>query len=409
MKRKKDFSGNRRLIVSNEQGDSQKVVLKFLCLSAMIWVTGRSVQPYVGAFMHSLIHKALLVFLFVALLLVIPTTALANGPVPPRNPFQAPPTPTPAVLPFVETPTPSVAPSDALSSAQPERDDPGPEDTAVFLPFIGSSLFSSSHVADDENHADDPLTEAFTYTVQKGDTLSDLAIEFGRDLRTMSCVRDIDGAAIVQLQVGREIIIPALSDLCHRVKKGETLDKIAAWYGVDKESLLATPQNDLASEADLRVGQYLLISEARSRYRDPAEENVPRVEKSSWRYGDGEFIWPIERQLTWISQSFRHGKHMATDMAARSGTKVRASDTGKVIKVGWSDNGYGYRIVIDHGIDYVTIYAHLSEYYVEEGDIVTKGEVIGAVGSTGNSTGPHLHFEIRDYGYLVDPLMLLPK
>jgi len=348
--------------------------------------------------MFPLTPQRLLVFVFVALLLAIPTTAWASGPVPPRNPFQAPPTPTPAALPPVQIPTPPVA--------QPQRDDPGPEDTALFLPFIGASLLSSSHVA---SHADDPRTTAFAYTVQEGDTLSDLAIEFGRDLRTMSCVRDTDGAPIKQLQAGVNITVPALSDLCHQVKLGETLDKIAAWYGVGKDSLLAAPQNDLTSEADLRVGQHLLIPDARSRYRDPAEENISRPEKSGWRFGDGEFIWPIERRLTWISQGFRHGKHMAVDMAAKGGTKVRASDTGKVIKAGWSDNGYGYRIVIDHGIDYVTIYAHLSEYYVEEGDIVTKGEVVGAVGSTGNSTGPHLHFEIRDYGYLIDPLLVLPK
>ncbi|HEY53042.1 MAG TPA: LysM peptidoglycan-binding domain-containing M23 family metallopeptidase [Caldilineae bacterium] len=289
---------------------------------------------------------------------------------------------------------------------QPQRDDPGPEGTTVFLPFIGSRLFSAAH---DVSQTDDPKTAAFAYIVQEGDALSDLAIEFGRDLRTMSCVHNSDGVPVKQLQAGDEIIIPALSDLCHRVKRGETLDKIAAWYGVDKASLLSVPQNKLTSEADLQVGRYLLIPDARSRYRDPAEENLPRPQKEGWRYGDGEFIWPIERQLTWVSQGFRHGKHMAIDLATRGGTQVRAADTGAVIKAGWSDNGYGYRIVIDHGIDYVTVYAHLSEYYVEEGDIVTKGEVIGAVGSTGNSTGPHLHFEIRDYGYLIDPLLVLPR
>ena len=100
---------------------------------------------------------------------------------------------------------------------------------------------------------------------------------------------------------------------------------------------------------------------------------------------------------------------MAVDLAAPRGTPVYAADTGRVVKAGWSEIGYGYRIIIDHGIDYVTLYAHLSEYYVQPGDIVQKGEIIGRVGSTGNSTGPHLHFEIRDYGYLIDPLLVLPK
>ncbi len=364
----------------------------------MIWWTGRSVQSYVGVLVFSLFSQRLLVFVIAAFLLVLPTTAWASGPVPPRNPFQPPPTPTPAALSPVEIPMSVIS--------QPQRDDPGPGDTTIFLPFIGSLLFSSTH---SDNHAGDPQIADFAYVVQEGDTLSDLAIEFGRDLRTMSCVRDIDGAPIKQLHTDENITIPALSDLCHHVKQGDTLDKIAAWYGVDKQSLLAVPQNNLVSEIDLRVGQHLLIPDARSRYRDPVEEELPRPQKEGWRFGDGEFIWPIERRLVWVSQGFRHGKHMAIDLAAQDGTKVRAADTGTVIKVGWSDNGYGYRIVVDHGIDYVTIYAHLSEYYVEEGDIVTKGEIIGAVGSTGNSTGPHLHFEIRDYGYLIDPLLVLPR
>ena len=398
---KRRFGVQNRVLVRYSLEDSQKEVLKFWRLSDMIWGTGRSVQPYVGALMSPLLPQRLFVFVILAFLLALPTTAWASGPVPPRNPFQAPSTPTPATLPLAETPTPSIS--------QPQRDDPGTGDTTLFLPFIGSLLFSSAHNGNEASHADDPQITTFVYTVQEGDTLSDLAIEFGRDLRTMSCVRNIDGNPVKQLQAGDAITIPALSDLCHQVKHGETLDKISAWYGVDKQSLLAEPQNNLASETDMWVGQHLLIPDARSRYRDPAEENLPRPQKEGWRFGDGEFIWPIERQLTWVSQRFRHGKHMAIDLATRGGTQVRAADTGKVIKVGWSDNGYGYRIVVDHGIDYVTIYAHLSEYYVEEGDIVTKGEVIGAVGSTGNSTGPHLHFEIRDYGYLIDPLLVLPN
>ena len=262
----------------------------------------------------------------------------------------------------------------------------------------------------DSEPASNPLTEQFVYEVQAGDALSDLAIEFGRDLRTMSCARNEDGSPIRSLRPGQRILIPALSDLCHRVKRGEDLQKIAAWYGVSVESLRNAPQNQLLTSSDrIRAGQYLLIPNARTRYRDPAEANVPRQPSDNWRFGTGKFIWPVDRDKAWVSQAFRHGKHMAIDIATRAGSKVYAADTGVVIKAGWSDVGYGYRVVIDHGIDYVTLYAHLSEYYVKPGDVVKQGDVIGAVGSTGNSTGPHVHFEIRDYGYLVDPLLLLPR
>ena len=124
-----------------------------------------------------------------------------------------------------------------------------------------------------------------------------------------------------------------------------------------------------------------------------------------WPYGDGKFIWPV---TGWISQG-AHPGHVALDIAAPSGAPVKAVDRGKVIMAGWNPTGYGFRVVIDHGIDYVTLYAHLSDIYVKAGDVVGKGQVIGASGANGNITGPHLHFEIRDFGRLTDPLPLLPK
>jgi murein DD-endopeptidase MepM/ murein hydrolase activator NlpD len=122
-----------------------------------------------------------------------------------------------------------------------------------------------------------------------------------------------------------------------------------------------------------------------------------------WPYGSGNFTWPV---YGWISQGYRED-HRAIDIAAPAGTFVTASDRGVIIRAGWNDQGYGNFIVIDHKIDYLTLYAHLSEIFVKVGDIVGQGQVIGAVGSTGNSTGPHLHFEIRDFGQRINPLDLL--
>jgi hypothetical protein len=80
---------------------------------------------------------------------------------------------------------------------------------------------------------------------------------------------------------------------------------------------------------------------------------------------------------------------------------------GVVIRAGWNNQGYGNFVVIDHNIDYITLYAHLHQIYVEEGQVVAQGDLLGTVGSTGNSTGPHLHFEIRDFGRRTNPLELL--
>ncbi|NOX60997.1 MAG: peptidoglycan DD-metalloendopeptidase family protein [Chloroflexi bacterium] len=353
-----------------------------------------------------MLHRVALAFIAALLLALVSSEAIfaAGPPLPPKSPFAAPPTPTLASL-----PTPSPTPTPASFALQKPFEIPEPGGgQRLFLPWIGAyALFGSSERGlEGESN---PRVERFVYEVKAGDALNDLAIEFGRDQRTMRCARNEDGTPIRSLRPGQRIVIPALSDLCHRVKAGEDLSKIAAWYGVTVESLRAAPQNRLQKSGKVRPGQYLLIPNARSRYRDPLEARITRRAVDHWRYGSGAFIWPLERDKAWVTQGFRHGKHMAIDIAAPKGTKVYAADTGVVIKAGWSEIGYGYRIVIDHGIDYVTLYAHLSEYYVKPGDVVRQGDVIGAVGSTGNSTGPHLHFEIRDYGYLVDPLMLLEK
>lgn len=374
--------------------------------------------------------------LTIGLFLPVARLEAAGPPLPPPGFFQAPPTPTPVPLPTF-TPTP------ASATLIPVKNEPAalaatvvvPAATAVpaaattavtatmvpvaapaaalpqrlYFPRLAHSVGAHDvgmKAAPSHGDSDDPLANGFVYVVKAGDTLDGLALEFGRDAKTMLCVRRPDGSAISTLAPGDSILIPALTDLCHQVKEGETLAAIATWYGVSGESLMAPNQ---LNGAALVAGQTLLIPNALTRYRNPAEINAPRQPSNNWRYGDGHFIWPIARDKVWVSQGFRNGKHMAVDLATTAGTLVRAADTGVVVKAGWTDNGYGYRIILDHGIDYITLYAHLSEYYVKEGDVVKKGDVIGMVGTTGNSTGPHLHFELRDFGYLVDPLLVLPK
>jgi murein DD-endopeptidase MepM/ murein hydrolase activator NlpD len=122
-----------------------------------------------------------------------------------------------------------------------------------------------------------------------------------------------------------------------------------------------------------------------------------------WPYGSGNFMWPV---FGWMSQGYRED-HRAIDIAASPGTFVTAADRGVVMRSGWNDQGYGMFVVIDHNIDYITLYAHLTEVLVKEGDIVSQGQIIGTIGSTGNSTGPHLHFEIRDFGRRANPLDFL--
>ncbi len=255
------------------------------------------------------------------------------------------------------------------------------------------------------------------YVVQPGDTLASIAIEFGRDLTDMACATRSASEDPSAIQPGQVLSIPALGTVCHIVRAGETVESLASFYGVPVAVIVDNAWNELDGPPyTLHPGQRLRITGAldprfmhvneirpqRERLVRLADNGLPLEE---WPYGDGRFIWPIKGPIT---QRFSVG-HRAIDIAADFGEVVVAADTGTVIKAGWNDQGLGYRIVIDHHINYVTVYAHLSTLLVREGEVVKKGQPIGLIGSTGNSTGPHLHFAIRDYGVAVDPLTLLPS
>ena len=123
--------------------------------------------------------------------------------------------------------------------------------------------------------------------------------------------------------------------------------------------------------------------------------------------GTGHFIWPSVFQAI-SGGDFKEG-HPGIDLAVPTGSAVYAADTGLVIFAGWSSLGYGNTIVIDHGNGYKTLYAHLSQVSQYCGAIVKAGQVIGLSGSTGNSSGPHLHFEVRVPGGYLNPLKVLPN
>lgn len=134
----------------------------------------------------------------------------------------------------------------------------------------------------------------------------------------------------------------------------------------------------------------------------PVTRKVVRGSKQVPPMGSGEMAWPVRGEISsyfgWRWGAF----HQGVDIAAPAGTPVIAADSGMVSFAGWS-GGYGYLVKVDHGGGKETWYAHLSRINVDVGQTVQKGEVIGLVGSTGNSTGPHLHFEVRINGRAVDP------
>lgn len=142
------------------------------------------------------------------------------------------------------------------------------------------------------------------------------------------------------------------------------------------------------------------------------EEQIRKKQRSEG-LGTGKLIWPARGRISspfgWRMHPILKNRrfHSGIDIAISSGTPVKAADSGVVIMSGWN-GGYGYFIAIDHGKGISTAYAHNSRLLVKEGDVVTKGQTITLSGSTGWSTGPHLHFEVRKNGTPADPLTYLP-
>jgi len=123
-------------------------------------------------------------------------------------------------------------------------------------------------------------------------------------------------------------------------------------------------------------------------------------------YGSGTFIWPVDTH--YLSGNDYWSGHLGIDIAAAQGAPVYAADSGVIVFAGWASGGYGNTVIIDHGNGYQTLYAHLSSVAVRCGQSVSQGAVIAYAGSTGNSTGTHLHFEVRYMGGFINPWYVLP-
>lgn len=243
-----------------------------------------------------------------------------------------------------------------------------------------------------------------TYIVREGDTLPSVAKMFGVTSNTIIWANDLKSGT-TRLAVGQRLVILPISGLQHVVKKGETLKSIAVTYKGDLEEILQ--YNNLAVNAKVAVGDTITIpngevsSEAGPVKKKPTVKTkvsakiavAPDDSNSSYADTTGYFQRPISAGRR--TQGL-HG-HNGVDLADSVGTPIRAAAGGQVIiarSTGWN-GGYGEYVVISHPNGTQTLYAHLSEVDVVIGDTVVKGQTIAKMGNSGNSTGTHLHFEVR--------------
>lgn len=186
--------------------------------------------------------------------------------------------------------------------------------------------------------------------------------------------------------------------ISHTVKEGDTLQSIAEKYHADAQTIADFPNNKLGDSLQLTVGQIIIIPNG---YVDDSFAPPP----PPVAVGSGQFIWPVEGRVTQYAFYWHPG---SIDIAVDLLTPVKAADHGKVKEVNRYTTGYGVHVLVDHGDGLTSLYAHLTDTQVAVGQTISKGEVLGVSGSTGRSTGPHLHFEVKRNGVSVDPMTLLP-
>jgi lipoprotein NlpD len=196
--------------------------------------------------------------------------------------------------------------------------------------------------------------------------------------------------------------------LYHVVEKGQTLWRICKAYGVSMQQVAEI--NDIKDVTQISTGQKIFIPGATEILKiapytapvDEIQEPIPRVETF-----EGRFAWPVRGTLT-STFGVRNGiRHAGIDIAVPFGTVVGAAAAGEVIYAGRL-RGYGKILILKHDTEYTTVYAHLNEWRVSEGQHIKQGEPIATVGDSGRSSGYHLHFEIRQNNKVRNPLFYLP-
>lgn len=261
----------------------------------------------------------------------------------------------------------------------------------------GTSLLSengpSGTVADMENSNNNGRIT--TYTVRSGDTLSGIAKMFGVSVNTILWANNVTAKTMKE---GQKIVILPVSGVMHTVIKGDTVSSIAKKYKADAGEILEF--NGLEDGKVLAIGESIIIPDGESgTVGNIAKSSVssPNVTAKLHDAGgpsyDGYYARPLSGG---VRTQGLHG-YNAIDFGVKVGTPILASASGQVIisrSSGWN-SGYGQYVVISHYNGTQTLYGHLSENLVSEGDTVFQGQIIGLSGNTGKSTGPHLHFEIR--------------
>jgi LysM repeat protein len=276
-----------------------------------------------------------------------------------------------------------------------------------------------------------PRTEVITYVVKEGDTIFGIAEQFGIKPETILWGNTYTlGDNPHNLLVDQELNILPVDGTYHRWSAGEGLNGVANGYNVNPEDIINWPGNNLDpntigdwANPNIEPGTMLVVPNGARAFVTWSAPRISRTDPGVARLlgpgfcgtvvdgavGIGAFIWPSNNHFLSGYDYSPATNHYGIDIDGDLGDALYASDNGVVVYAGWNNHGYGNVVVIDHGGGWQTLYAHMSVISVVCGQSVFQGGVIGSMGSTGNSSGPHLHFEMLQEAYgKVNPWNFLP-
>lgn len=293
-----------------------------------------------------------------------------------------------------------------ISASYPGIGEPDPRFAQAFEPFPNGPVIAGFQDTKTEV-SQKPRSETEEYKVENGDTISSIAQKKGISADTIKWANNLTSETI---KPGQILKILPVTGVSHVVKTGDTLESVAKKYSAEAQSIVDFPFNDIPDDFKLKVGQLLIVPDGSpqqvavpARPRQQYLAQGPASPAFSAPFG-ASFAWPTQGSIT----QYYAWYHPGVDIANRSGPGVAAADGGVVLVAGWPDSsGYGNRVIVDHGNGYTSLYAHLSNIYVSTGQTVSRGQLVGQMGSTGRSTGTHLHMEIHYKGVSLNPLAIL--
>jgi murein DD-endopeptidase MepM/ murein hydrolase activator NlpD len=271
--------------------------------------------------------------------------------------------------------------------------------------------------------------DVITYFVELGDSVFGIAEKYGIKPETILWAN----AGTLQdnphrLQADQELNIMPVDGTYHRWSTGESIVKVAQYYGVEPLAIIEWPGNNFdLFDIDLdnlviEAGTMLIVPQGQREMIDYGPPRIPRDNPAIARtygpghcgtistgvVGDGVFMWPTTEH--WLSgyDYNPNANHAAIDIAGDTGNPIWSVDDGVVVYAGWSYNGYGNLVVIDHGNGWQSLYGHMDSIFVSCGTSLFQGATIGTLGNTGNSSGSHLHFELMFGTVKVNPWNFLP-